>query len=358
MPGVNDSAYFTNNTSYQLNFNQSATNKTVNFNGGYFTNHVPSQIKLTVNAGVRTWTVNQQAVLGQQAGQTGFVRFNTGSFMVTNAGGTGEILVGRAGAGVLHLNGAEIATDNLIATNGHRSAIILTRGGLTAGKLSVNQGNPLEVGNGIDTARLTLLGSTNTHTVYDGLRVNGNSVLQAAGVLDSDTVISSNGLFEIQGTLTHQGNLHLEAGAGATTVSLTDGDMLHITGSLTNHASLLVAGEPGGTVPSVFRGLQVDGNIMTQSGTMFAWEFDSDPLEGYYGGIRSVNNFSHILPYVTMTGASFPGSVDVRLRNDGFYYLTVIPEPGTTRLLFMGVGIGLISCHIRRRRVFDGGNNQ
>ena len=261
-------------------------------------------------------------VVSSGLGTNNRVTIAGGSLFVTNSAGTSTLNVGRVGAGTLTLNGGTVTADTLLVTNGIKSVFQFNSGTLSVSNSTVANGNLFTVGNGINAARLHLLGGTNSFA--NGLTVAANASLTGNG--------SITGLVTVNGTLAIGNspgkmnfNSGLTLGSGSTNVfEITDPSMAAGTYDL-------ASSDGGDTV--VFAGvlsLAFSGGSYTNGTTMKLFEFDS-----YNGSFTSVQSSG----LDAGQNVTFDAST-------GIATVVAVPEPGTIVM----VVLGCLSLSIVRRR--------
>jgi hypothetical protein len=116
---------------------------------------------------------------------TGQVNFVGGVLAVTNASGSGAVNVVN---GTAVLNGGAVLTDQLMLTNA-QGTFAFVSGTLQAKNMTVANGAPFVVGNGIQAATLQLQGGT--YSFADGLVISSNATVSGCGTIFGS--ISNNG---------------------------------------------------------------------------------------------------------------------------------------------------------------------
>jgi T5SS/PEP-CTERM-associated repeat protein len=187
---------------------------------------------------------------------TNTVTVENGTLVVTNHTGLRDLVVGESGVGVLRLNGGLIHARRLLADRGPQSVLNLERGTLRVWNLQHSNGAPLDVGDGLNPARLELQpGGTNW--LHGGLNVRAAGTLTGLGILAGHVVNTSGGTLapgDFIGRLTVWGDLLLTAGstnffelnrALGTNDSVVGISNLHLGGTLllTNLGGSLVPGD-------------------------------------------------------------------------------------------------------------------
>lgn len=121
VPGLSDTAVFSNAASYVFTVDVSKTNSSALFNQGSVTLAIPGGI----------WCVTNQWRVGEVLSNAASVTTISGLLAVTNAAGTAVTSIGRNWTGELAVVGGSLVTDVLQATNGDSSVLDLAHGNLT-----------------------------------------------------------------------------------------------------------------------------------------------------------------------------------------------------------------------------------
>lgn len=175
VPGRADNARFTNSTQLKITWSSNAANAGAFFNGsgGAVTQSIASQ----------RWTLTNKYVLGELPGSSATVVHESGTLIVTNAGGTARLIMGQSGNGVFDWKGGTVLADKFLATNLQNPTIIFDHGELTTKsgsrlELPFSQsGNPeLLIGNTAGkTFAWNILGGVNSiqsnDPLFPGVRV-------------------------------------------------------------------------------------------------------------------------------------------------------------------------------------------
>ena len=98
--------------------------------------HGGSQGDLSISGG--TNVISDSLTIGDSLNATGRVHATGGLLVVTNAAGKAKLTVGRNGYGSLHVSGATVVADQLIATNGWNSSFYMERGTLTTRSAAIS----------------------------------------------------------------------------------------------------------------------------------------------------------------------------------------------------------------------------
>ena len=227
VPAAADNAIFTNNASYTVTWAANAANANALFNapGGTVSQDISGS----------SWLISGSYVVGQNLGANSTVDHTTGTLLVTNAAGTGSMIVGQAGNGTYTLSGGTVIADRLVATN----ASVLNLG---YGSLTANRGVNIDTG-GLALKAGTVSGQTLNFTVS-----GGNSLIKVGG--------GNNGFNIGAGFPGGVGNFTL---TGSATILTNDG-AVQVGQSINPGNSILVA---GGARMVVFNG---DINMGVNSG--------------------------------------------------------------------------------------------
>jgi hypothetical protein len=136
------------------------------------------------------------------------VNISGGNLAVTNAAGTGRIVVGQLGQGTFTLNSGVVSVNQLFVTNNTAGATVNTNvfvfnsGQLNTAGTTVSNGLPFFIGNGTGAATNNLLGGT--HSFDTSLTISSNSMLEL--LVSNPTTITTpvmvnqaGGLFVVDG---------------------------------------------------------------------------------------------------------------------------------------------------------------
>jgi hypothetical protein len=129
--------------------------------------------------------LSSNLVVGTSMLSTGQVNFVGGVLAVTNANGSGAVNIVN---GTAALNGGSVVTDQLIMTNADGTFSFVS-GALRAKNMTIANGVPFVVGDGIQPATLQLLGGT--YSFADGLVISSNATVSGCGAIIG--TISNNG---------------------------------------------------------------------------------------------------------------------------------------------------------------------
>lgn len=192
VPGLPDTAVFSNAASYIFTVNVSATNSSALFSQGSVTEAISGGI----------WCLTNQWRVGEVISNTASVTAVSGLLAVTNFAGTAVTSIGRYWTGELAVVGGSLVTDLLQATNGGFSILDLAYGNLTTSHGVTVSNGTLVVG--ADPARTfvwNILGGNNQilndgFAGYGGLTLGqdfgvGHAVINLSG---SNTMLSVPGL--------------------------------------------------------------------------------------------------------------------------------------------------------------------
>jgi len=132
--------------------------------------------------------VSSNFAVGTTLLSTGHVVIAGGTLNVTNAGGTAIL---RVQAGDFTVNGGTISADSLRLTN-VSGTLVFNQGTLRTKGISVANGQPFVVGDGINPATLELLGGT--YAFADGLVISPNATVTGCGTIIG--TIINNGTYD------------------------------------------------------------------------------------------------------------------------------------------------------------------
>ncbi len=279
----------------------------------------PSNSVLITGVG-SVWSNRSHLYFGHDSQANDLTISNGGSVFSTN------MLVGRFAS----------STNNLVTVDGVNSSLIVT---------NASGDSILEVRRGtLDIAG----GQVFANTL---LATNAASVIKGYGTITGDTVVSNGAVFDVDGALTNVGNVNF--GTGVNVAALTDAvDVLRMeSGIMTNQVDFTIEAGSLGEYAMDFdtaSGFIADGGVIT-------WNFNTAPVYGHFGGVRSATDIFSI--YQDGFGNFTSGFQATGLESyqhltsyyDGtLYYLTVIPEPSTYALLVLGaICAGLV---LRRKK--------
>jgi fibronectin-binding autotransporter adhesin len=255
-PGAGDNAYVTNDASgYTISWTTSLTNANAYFDQKNGT------ITLGVGSG-NTWFLTNEFVVGQLAGSTGTISHTSGTIVITNSSGTGQLFVGADGKGIFTLGGGTVITDHLWGTNFSTTAkssdVNLNSGTLTTlGDSLITASNDFNVG--------VTAGKTMTWNINGGitrLRLFDNSFFQlgTAGGATGQVIISGS-----SAVISNNANIYVGETSGGNILVASNGASIYNTGNLT------VGRGAGGT------------NIVLISGSGTTWTNGGDFLVGSVG---------------------------------------------------------------------------
>lgn len=271
-----------------------------------------------------------------------------------------DVIAGQSGssAELVMENGARTLSQNAVIGlgAGAESNRVVVSGATTvwsnAGSVTVSS-NQME-GNSL---------SLSDHATFyaSALTVENNGALNASNVLMvTDTTIRNGGSFSVAGHVTNAGDVNFAAGAFIADFSTNDIFTVD-AGDFANHADFTIH-TPGGVAgnSNMFSGIEVLGGSFTNTGTI-TWNFHADIDytqtatwgNPYVGGMRATTDI--FTPYLTSgLGSPFasgfvingitlpPDRYLTAIFHAEYYYLAVIPEPGTYALMILGVGILLL----------------
>ncbi|MEO6036012.1 MAG: hypothetical protein ABIQ35_12220, partial [Verrucomicrobiota bacterium] len=125
-------------------------------------------------------------LIGTESYSTGHVAISGGNLSVTNGGG-GNLSVGQ---GTLQLNGGTLVTDSVTLTNS-TGQFVFGKGTLQTKSMTVSNGAPFIVGDGVNVATLQLDGGT--YSFANGLVISSNSTVTGCGTIVGN--VTNNGTF-------------------------------------------------------------------------------------------------------------------------------------------------------------------
>jgi T5SS/PEP-CTERM-associated repeat protein len=242
-----DTAHFTSNANYQVNWgtNALAANAYFDAAGGTVTQAI----------GAASWTLTGSYIVGRDAAATAAVTHASGILRVTNSVGTAVFKAGEAGRGTFNLTGGEVIADSLLVTNGSNSVFNFTGGALRSRNTTVNNGSRLTVGTNTTAGTFELLGGT--HTFANGLTIQSNSLLAGTGDISANVTV--NGSISPGGAQGGIGQLNFNSGAlnfSSTTTNLFEinkaagtNDTVTCVSIITLNGTLIVT-NLGGTLTS------------------------------------------------------------------------------------------------------------
>jgi fibronectin-binding autotransporter adhesin len=264
VPGAGDNAYVTNDASgYTISWTTSLTNANAYFDQKNGT------ITLGVGSG-NTWLLTNQLVVGQLAGSTGTVAHTSGTIVVTNSSGTGQLFVGADGKGIFTFGGGTVVANQLLATNfsttDKSSKINFNSGTLTtSGDSTITSSNNIDFANtagqtmtwnitgGITRLReiggtilnMGTVGGATGQVIISGPStvVSNTSIIYVGEVSGGNRLVVSNGAF-----IANTSDLNIGRGAGGTNEVLisgsgtvwTNGGDLILNGASTSDGNRLI----------------------------------------------------------------------------------------------------------------------
>ena len=242
-----DTARFTSNATYQVNWATDALAANAFFDAG--------SGAVTQAIGAASWTLTNSYIVGQDSAATAAVTHASGSLRVTNSAGTAKFKAGEMGRGTFNLSGGEVIADNLLVTNGSKSVFNFTGGTLRSRNTTVNNGSRLTVGTNTTAGTFELLGGT--HTFANGLTIQSNSLLAGTGDILANVTV--NGSISPGGAQGGIGQLNFNSGAlnfSSTTTNLFEinkaagtNDTVTCVSIITLNGTLIVT-NLGGTLTS------------------------------------------------------------------------------------------------------------
>ncbi len=181
-------------------------------------------------------------VIGYSNSIGNVISVSVGNLYATNAAGTGTLDVRN---GALTFNSGTVVVNRLYLTNKSSSVMTFNGGMLNSGGSTVNNGSLFQVGNGISTATLNLLGGA--HSFANSLFINTNAALIGTGAITgsiTDAGLIAPGNSNSLGFITDTGNLTM-LGNGVMTMELGGTntwlyDQFDLTGTFTFGGTLNV----------------------------------------------------------------------------------------------------------------------
>ena len=143
----------------------------------------------TVNLNGGVLALSSNAIVGMSLVSTGQVFINGGSMFVTNAAGNNVLDVE---SGSFTLSQGTVTAD-LIQLPGTNGSFTFNGGTLQAKSITVSNGAPFVVGDGVNPATLKLLGGT--YTFANGLSISPNATVTGCGTVVGP--VSNNGTYNV-----------------------------------------------------------------------------------------------------------------------------------------------------------------
>jgi len=167
-----------------------------------------------------------------------------GSLIVTNASSTAHTFLT---PGAFTLDGGLLRSDRITSTspNPFISQFTFDGGTVQTGNATISNGSAFQVGNGISSATLELLGN-GTHSFADGLRIANNSALKGSGTISGGVTNLSGGTISpgasigkltLSNSPSLQGNIFMEVSRSG--IILTS-DQIQVLSNLTYAGTLTV----------------------------------------------------------------------------------------------------------------------
>lgn len=245
---------------------------------------------LTISNGGRV-SVASNLWVGSGAGSAGnAITVQDASLIVTNAGGTANLLVGGAGSGSVTLNGTGlINADRLYMTNTGTS-FNFNDGTLRTRGTVVSNGSVFTVGDGTGESSAIYIAEGGTHTFNNGLLLNTNAHFSGTGT--------------VTGNVTNRGTMSVGGNGGANIGTVIFSNNLVLTATSTSLFSFASAGSfdsnrvagifgAGGNLSLTFDYSPLSGQIFTivQGGVGSGGSFSSSNLFGTYSSF--INSWTH-----------------------------------------------------------------
>jgi T5SS/PEP-CTERM-associated repeat protein len=220
--------------------------------------------QLTITNGGTVFATNLTVGVSSAASHN-IVQLDSGSLIVTNAAGNGSLVVGLAGGKAeLILNTGTVTVDALTANNGTNSVLIFNGGALITKSTTVSNGATFAVGNGTNSATLTLAnGGTGIHRFNDGLVISSNATLNGVGtVIGNATVLGTLSPGFSVGTITNSNNLVLSNSSVLQYELGTNSDLTVVSSNLTLAGTLNIA-DAGGFTNGTYTLFSYGGTLTT-----------------------------------------------------------------------------------------------
>jgi len=179
-----DTAHFTSNATYQVNWGADALAANAFFDASGGT--------VTQALGAFVWTLTNSYVVGRDGTARAAVTHTSGTLRVTNSQNMARLVVGQSGRGTFNLTGGEIVTDTLLATNGASSVFIFTGGALRTRNTTFVSPAQFVVGDGASPATFELL-SNGTNSFANGLNIQSQATLMGNGTVLGTLIVNASG---------------------------------------------------------------------------------------------------------------------------------------------------------------------
>ncbi len=218
----------------------------------------PASGLLVTNAPTGTLTLaggslilSSNLLVGTASIATGQVFVVGGNLTVTNGANAGYVSVA---SGSLTLNAGNVTADSLVLTNS-TGQMIFNGGTLQTRSMSVANGLPFVVGDGLDAATLQLEGGV--YSFANGLVVSSNATVTGCGT--------------ILGSITNHGTLATNCGPSITIIRIVKAGSVvtlsYTTISGSNHVVQYSATPATNSWTSILPGVFGDGSVMSQTDT-------------------------------------------------------------------------------------------
>jgi hypothetical protein len=270
----------------------------------------------TVSGGLAS--VSSNLVAGAFTNANGVIQVNGGVLNVTNASGTGQLVVGQIGQGAFTQNAGVVTVDQLSVTNGTNSVFLLNSGTFNTRATIVSNTQTLVIGDGSDVATYHLLGGV--HTFANGARIRSNAFLTGCGTINGSVLVDAGGrvvadcggILTFTGTITNNGDLVAVNGSVLESygpvvnngvINVLDGNTNFHSGFVNNGVVLT-----SNSVPQIISisavGSDIEVEFTTAAELTYSLEYTSDlvtsnwtPLVGFTGpgGNVTVTDFGAVL---------------------------------------------------------------
>jgi hypothetical protein len=245
-------------------------------------------------AGSTTATVSNNVVAGAYSNSTGVIQLTGGSLTVTNQLGTGSLVIGQLGQGILTQSGGSLTVDQLFVINGTNSQFNFNAGSVGSKSTTVSNTQTFVVGDGVDAATFRLLGGI--HTFSNGLLVRSNATVVGCGTINGSVLVDAGGsmisdcggTLSVTGTITNNGVI--EAVNGGTLESyglvINNGFIDVLSGNTNFHAGLVNNGTvlTSNSIPQIVSisvvGSDVNVQFSTFSNLTHYVEYNSNLVNG------------------------------------------------------------------------------
>jgi hypothetical protein len=272
-------------------------------------------------AGSTTATVSNNIVAGAYSNSTGVIQLTGGSLGVTNQLGTGSLVIGQLGQGILTQSGGSLTVDQLFVMNGTNSQFNFNAGSLGSKSTTVSNTQTFVVGDGVDVATYQLLGGS--HSFANGLEVRSNAVVTGCGTINGAVTVDAGGtmtsscgaggMLTVNGIMTNNG-----------VVTILNGGALLYAGPVVNNGFINAV---GGTVG--FPGGLVNNGSLLSSATLP--QFTSVSVAGSSVNLQ-LTTFTNLMHFVEYSSNLVNGSWIALTGFTGTGGITNFADPGAAML--------------------------